>query len=437
MSARAKKILITNTVALNGGDAAILQSILFLLRGAFGEKTHFIVYDNSPEVAARYYPEIEFRKLLYWRAVPKTRIGIIRSVAKRWNLARMRWATRFWKCFPATARILLTNEERIDIRNYSDADLIVSTGGTYLVDHYSLAPRIFDYELSLRLGRPLVFFTQSLGPFQNQSSSTHRKLRTVFASARLILLRDEQSLKNLHALNLREAKTKISADAVFALADPTVLKRASQASFPSSERMKIAISVRDWRRFATVSRKDGMQKYTAALQILTTHLVQRYAAEVVFISTCQGIPEYQFDDSSVAAEIFNGLREEIKSRVRVDSGFRSPTDLIAHLQQFDLAISTRMHFCILSLLAGVPVFPIAYEFKTYELFTRLGLGEWVQNIETIEPTNFVKSFDAFARAIPDLRDSLFSKVELERQRALQSGMDVKAALENAPQSSQN
>jgi len=336
----------------------------------------------------------------------------------------------FWKNFPAIARLWLTNEEQIDFEHYSNADLIVSTGGTYLVDNYSLAPRIFDYELSLKLGRALVFFTQSLGPFQKQSASSRQKLRIIFESARLILLRDEHSLKNLQALGLRPANARVSSDAVFALADPMVLERATQARPSFNPRMKIAISVRDWRRFATVSRQEGMRKYKEAMQALTSHLVQQHAADIVFISTCQGIPEYQFDDSVVAKDIFQNLPDEIKSHARVDAEFRTTSNLMNHLQQFDLAIGTRMHFCILSLLAGVPVFPIAYEFKTHELFSRLGLGDWVQDIETIDPGALTKAFDAFWKVLPAIRPSLFRNVESERQTALQSGSIVRQALEN-------
>ncbi len=421
-----KKILITNTVALNGGDAAILQAVLRLLREAFGESTEFIVYDNAPEVAKRYYPEIHFRKLLYWRAVPDSRVGIYRSAVQRWNLARMRLAMLFWKKSPAMARTFLTHEERIDFANYSNATLVVSTGGTYLVEHYSLAPRIFDYQLCLTMGRPLVFFTQSLGPFRNPSFA--KQLREIFAKARLILLRDQQSLENLRALNLQAFNAQVSSDAVFALANPAILKQAGKTVLHSNKRIKVAISVRDWRRFATVSRADGMNKYKEAIHALIIHLVEKHNAEVVFISTCQGIPEYQFDDSKVAAKIFQNLPEAIQSHAQVNSEFWATDQLISHLEQFDVVIGTRMHFCILSLLAGVPVLPIAYEFKTNELFSRLGLGAWIQNIETLESEKLLKSFDEFLKALPTLRESLFDKVELERQRALESGAAVKTAM---------
>ena len=59
------KILITNTVSLNGGDSAILEGILRLLRMNFGQDTEFIIYDNQPEIARKYYPDLKFRKLIY------------------------------------------------------------------------------------------------------------------------------------------------------------------------------------------------------------------------------------------------------------------------------------------------------------------------------------------------------------------------------------
>ena len=72
---------------------------------------------------------------------------------------------------PLLPHVFLDSTERRDLLEYKTADLIVSSGGTYLVENYSLAARIFDYQLSLYLDRPLVFFTQSLGPFSNSGKS--------------------------------------------------------------------------------------------------------------------------------------------------------------------------------------------------------------------------------------------------------------------------
>jgi colanic acid/amylovoran biosynthesis protein len=102
----------------------------------------------------------------------------------------------------------------------------------------------------------------------------------------------------------------------------------------------------------------------------------------------------------------------------VDTAFHSPTDLLSDLHGFDAVIGTRMHFCILSLLAGVPVLPIAYEFKTNELFARLGLADWVQDIGSVNADELTATFDKFWKALPGIRPVLFASVERERQSAL-------------------
>ncbi len=56
-------VIIENTVALNTGDAAILVAIIDIIQETFGAGTRFSVFDSAPEVAAQYYPEIEFYPL--------------------------------------------------------------------------------------------------------------------------------------------------------------------------------------------------------------------------------------------------------------------------------------------------------------------------------------------------------------------------------------
>ena len=65
------------------------------------------------------------------------------------------------------------------------------------------------------------------------------------------------------------------------------------------------------------------------------------------------------------------LPDEIRARVRVDGDFHTPDELLELLRDFDWVVATRMHLAILTLGVGTPVLPIAYEFKTTELFKSL------------------------------------------------------------------
>ena len=421
------KILITNIVTLNAGDAAILYAMIDVLGAAFGHDTEFIVYDKHGDVPSRYYPEIIFRNLLY-----QTRES---TTAKHGNglssrLDQLRFKAGLWflkRSIPLLPHVFLDSIERRDLLEYKTADLIVSSGGTYLVENYSMAARIFDYQISLYLGRPLVFFTQSLGPFSKPENRA--ALRPIFDEAVAILVRDEQSRHNLNELGVENKNVHVVADAAFALSDLEALESAKSRVVQPGKRLRVAISVREWKYFKTVEPAQGMNRYYEALRALSDHLVEKYGAEITFLSTCQGMPEYWTDDSRVAQKIVDGLSPNTRKSVSVDADFHSPPVLARTLKDYDLVIATRMHMAILALSVGTPVLPIAYEFKMRELFERLSQGRWVQDIEAISADVLIDAVDQLLEALPDIREPLFTAVQKEYENAVASGHLVRQAFE--------
>jgi colanic acid/amylovoran biosynthesis protein len=422
------KILITNTVALNGGDAAILYAEISLLKAAFGQNIQFIIYDNQPEIANQYHPNLEFRKLLYWSVTQTRQIKYLQRSLQKTKLFRFRLAAQSWSQGKQwLAKLLLRKTELQYLMEYSSADLIISTGGTVLVENYWLEPRIFDYEISLKLGKPLVFFTQSLGPFLIPVN--RQALKPIFEKAILILLRDEKSQHHLSELEVENPNISVTSDAVFALADAAAIQQAVQCDRPAYNPLKVAISVREWKYFKQQETTTGMQKYLTALKAASIHLVEKYSAKITYISTCQGIPEYWTDDSSMALKIVETLPEKIKNSVSVNTSFHAPSELAEMMRNYDFAIATRLHMAILTLGVGTPVLPIAYEFKTQELFARFGLKSWVQDIEDINVSSLIETIDSFLESLPQIRQQLFESVEQERQQALKSSKLVKTAFE--------
>lgn len=424
------KVIISNTVSLNGGDAAILLSIIELFRNTFGEDTEFVIYDSQAEIATRYYPNLVFRNLLYSQVCETNQIKslgkslsyLIRII----NLIRLylaAWCVKYK--IEIFAKILVNSETLQDLNIYKSADIVVSTGGTYLIEKYSLIPRFFDYFITLLMQRPLVFYTQSMGPF---NKSFNRKVFSkIFDQSLVILLRDELSRKYLDGLNIHGNNIHVSSDVVFSLAKESDLKQACSQTIPKGSALKIAISVRFWPHFKQYNSADGMKKYKESIALLTRHVVEEYQTEVTYISTCQGIDEYWTNDSEVAEEIVDSLSADIRKSVTVNKDFHTPKNLIAFLKSCDIVIATRMHMAILALSAGTPVLPIAYEFKTQELFRRLGLGEWVQDIEMIEPLSFKNVFDSYIKVLPEIQQEVFTKVMNERQQAASSIEIVKQA----------
>lgn len=408
------RVLVTNTVALNTGDAAILFAVIDRLRAAFGQATEVIVYDDRADAVRRLYPELHVHQALYPRVTRYPNLPGLRRIVTGLQLRRFRvgvWLTRR-PPFQALACLLLTRTERQDVRHYATSDLIVSSGGTYLVPYYPLRARLFELELARALDKPVILFTQSIGDISRHHESA--RAAKLLSTCDLVLLRDERSRKHLCALGVRNPTVVVSSDAAFALAPPPVRRAARMTS-----QLRVGISVRHWRFFAGgQSVRVNMRRYISAMAVVTQHLVERHGAHVIFISTCQGVPEYWTDDSAVAAELVDGLPPQVRREVVVDRRHRSPHDLQEELASVDFVLATRMHLAILALTAGTPVLPIAYEFKTTELFERLGQRRWVTPIEQLTGDRLVELVDDFLGQLATVTREQIEGAKRERDRAL-------------------
>jgi colanic acid/amylovoran biosynthesis protein len=413
-------VLITNCVALNGGDAAILYAVIDRLRAALGPDLGITVVDDQPEDVSRRYPELSTTPRLDTtiRRAPSvpilgrvvTEIERARVLAGAWCIGRrMSWLSRLW----------LSSAQRSALGVFRRSTAVVSTGGTYLVERYPIAGRLLELEAALAMGKPLVLFTQSLGPFTEPRNQ--RLVRKVASGARLVLLRDERSRQELTKLGVPAERLHVVADVAFALF--------AEHRRHTSGRLRVAVSVRSW-PYGAGDVEATNDRYRSAIVALVESLVRSRDAEVTFLSTCQGAPEYWTDDSSVAVAIAEQVDPALQASVHVDRDFRTPQELLDTLGGFDVVVATRMHMAILALVAGVPVFPIAYEPKTRELFDRLQMGDWVRDFEELSGVGLAEDVGRFIDELPAVSAPLMVAVESERESAIGSASLVASALES-------
>jgi colanic acid/amylovoran biosynthesis protein len=417
-------VIIENTVALNTGDAAILVAIIDIVRETFGADTRISVCDSEPQVAARLYPELSFHPL-----VTATLSGDVHLFGRAWRTPLRRWLAKRQR---AAWQHASGGPARDSLALYRSADLVISTGGTYLVEHYKLRNRFDELDKDIALGKPLVLFTQSLGPFRQLDNRV--RMKRIADAALLVLLRDGKSREHLREIGVTEERLEVVADSVFALAQADWL--AAPPPRDSTRPLRVAVSVRRWTHFDGHDRDTGMQRYETAIAGAVSALVRERGAEVVFLSTCQGVPEYLYDDSQVADRIRDSLDADVQLAVRVDHDFHSPTALMQTLRGFDFAISTRMHMAILGLCTGLPVLPIAYEFKTTEVYRSLDQGEWVTDISAIERESFVALALRFADRFVEFRSAVMPRVLEQAASARSAGALIARRLAQGAQSRQ-
>ena len=410
-----KKILITNIVTLNPGDAAILHGMLHILRTKYGDDVEITVFDRLAHVAAKYYPWASFRQSFFGNEKKGYLSGKLRDLGYGHWVRRLRyWRLRlagflYLSRLRVFARMLLNSSDYESVRTYVDSDLVISTGGTYLIENYNLTPSLYDYRLTQALGKPLVFFTQTLGPFRKEQNVS--ALKEIFNRSNRIFLRDERSKKNLLEIGVDSGKINLAKDAAFTI-DAKPESRAPRAT--GAHPLRIAISVRSLRFF------DGDEEqiylnYKNSIQAMVIWAVRELNAEVTFLSTCQGIPEYWTNDAELADEINQSLPDDVKRGVKVDSCFRQPLEIVEAYESFDLVIATRMHSAILSLVAGTPVLGVAYEFKLEELFDQLAMDKALLSIGSMSETTSVLSLKSMVESL-----DAWKNLVLETRRVCQA-----------------
>lgn len=385
------KIAITNIVALNGGDAAILLGTIKALKRTFGENIEINVFSSEPEACARLYPDIHWNETLGLRAhsTPYARIRILGRIARCVKIFKYRIAVLLASLEIPLYKLIVPKTTAKAVADYKTSDIVISTGGTYLIEPYGLSTQYLDYLLTLRLHRPLVFYTQSMGPFTRKVSRQH--MNSIFSRCSLMMFRDQKSMDNVTSLGLTHTPPMIvTADAAFALGDADkVLARNTDTI---NNRMKAAISVREWAHFNGRSKQEAMQPYYRAIADAAIKLILR-GYTVSFFSTCQGIKEYT-DDSLVVEKILKLIPTQYHTQIENTTTYLSVGQIMERLSDVDLIISTRLHMCILSLICGTPVFPIAYEFKTSQLFKSLGYDTVIE-LESIDTAVMASGLDRF------------------------------------------
>ncbi|MEJ6395918.1 polysaccharide pyruvyl transferase family protein [Gymnodinialimonas sp. 2305UL16-5] len=427
------RIIIENCVFMNGGDSAINIALRKILLDTF-PNAELKFADSGLPAIAKYYPEIDFIKL---PSFEMDRSPLIRLAARMFGKYRKYLLVRkIHMSLSVTAtRILsalglpLPTPTMRAIQPYLDADLVVTTGGTYLLSKYDYGRRILEFRKDFHLGKPLVAFTQSFEAFADDFRS--RDLAPLLRRMELILVRHETSRAHVAALTDRSDNVVTVADSVFALwkSGPTSLaERRVRNGRPAHDTLRIAIAVRKLKAYGDRDAETGAEIFKRSVNAAVTALVRDKGAEVTFLSTCQGIPEYWTDDSAIAMDFVADLPEDVKPHVDVNRSFHTPDDLIGVLQGFDGVIACRLHMAILSICANTPVLPVSYEPKFEETFAELGLPELVIGIGEIEPDHFTAQALAWTETLDDVAAALHEAAPRLKASAESAGPELRQAL---------
>jgi hypothetical protein len=297
--------------------------------------------------------------------------------------------------------------EQVGRQLVRDADLVISQGGGFLLEHYQPWQRLFALAEVVDLGTPLVVLGQSIGLFR--AARARALLRRTMRESRYVTVRDEDSRATVLDLGVDPGRVALTSDLSLTLFD--------QAPVIADSRQGIAVVLTVHEQTAGQT-EDRVELATVVL----SDVVRRARGELVTVaSTVQGLGRYGMeDDAATAAAAVSRLPGELQSGVRLVEGYLGPADAIALYGQQRAVVSQRLHPALVAFSQGVPAALLLSASKVGVL-ADADLGRMVCE----EPTNSVarrRSLDAAlnrgARSGADLwaaLDPLRRRAELNAQ----------------------
>lgn len=416
------KIAIVNHHSrLNRGTAAILNTRIKALKdqipdAEFTVFTYNMDTDYAPElkdmpgIKIKFYdPILWIRKSPSW--IAKTGLNLVKLAFYRSNFVH-------W------------NKNKNGIREYLDADLIVSTGGDVLTEDYGV--RVFRNQcinllIGVWFGKPIVIYGETIGPFKNALDV--KMIRHLLNHSRLITLREEISAGIVKEIGITNVPTYTTADSAFLLepANEDRIQRLLEIEgIRSRDTPLVGISASKvisrfgFRNAAT--REEKYRQYIEIMARMVDYLTEKLNSRVVFIPH---VTEYwSSDDRKVAADIIASVKNPQKC-VNITSDYTA-AELKGIIGTLDMFIGTRMHSTIASTSMYVPTVIIAYSHKAHGIMGKaLSLDQYVVDIRSIEYEALTARIDDVWKNKDTIRADLKNKIPVIKERAQYNAVLVK------------
>ena len=371
------KILLVNFHSkANAGDAALLDVSILLFKQAFdapqiGVAANWLFSPEDPAVAvigSPYYLCGVGAKRKAWAQLWSALYGALLG----WLVAH-RLLSASHPAIPAGWSQLFCA--------YRDADWVAAVPGNQFVStgrfSWPFPLTALSIELAHWFHKPVYILPQSIGPLKR--SWERVVLRSLYRRARLILLRDHQSMQFARQLHLPPDKVQYMADPAFGLA-PEARAAAVQAlqayGFVEGE-PSLGITVIS--RMGHSLNQDEISSYYTNLAAALSDFIQQHHVHLFFFSQVVG-PTAIEDDRQANHLIQEKLRAASSQVSLVDQPL-PPAMLKACYGLMDLFVASRLHSGIFSMAMGTPTVFIGYFHKTRGMLEALGLERWVIDLK--------------------------------------------------------
>jgi polysaccharide pyruvyl transferase CsaB len=270
------------------------------------------------------------------------------------------------------------------LKRIAHTDALIFGGGGYFAS--KLQPRTFYYWLFLAIvakifRKKLIFFAASVGPFKKGITSLLAKF--ILNRADAIILRDSTSERFIKELGVRNT-TKVISDIVFLLestnSDKDIFLNSNMDS--SSPKVLFVMPIRYQIKEIWKNEKYRTKyiRYVQSISHLADFVVDQLNGTPIFLP-------FESGDIKMYLEIISSMKRKehavLYDKINYDN---IDLDFILNIiKHCNFVVGGRYHSTVFSIIAGIPVIPVVYHPKLYDLVTRFDMKEmYLENGDGIE-----------------------------------------------------
>ena len=362
------KVFVINHYAANKGDRAILY---FICRELIRNNIKSITVSAHNDSFWSKGLSINDRKI---RFVPWGQEKQFTSACNKLNSIAIRAANKFRRQYAfsilkgflkhnilAVLPFVSTNEFKKALK---DADLVIGTGGHHIQTRFtseSLSPLTYDMALTLLSKKPLVLWSQSIGPLDFSDMRNRAFVKNIIDSAQTIYLRDKSSISEIR-------KTEATCHNIIETFDSVIGLNDEIQSYTPIDKRDIIL---------------GISVYSAEKRSIETFKE--------YITSLAGIIDYAIDSgfkirffpmemNGAAADDRPCIQAVLECVKRRDACkvIEEDLDTVTHLREVAkcrLFIGHKTHSQIFALTVGTPLIALAYHEKTLDFMAQYNLQD--------------------------------------------------------------
>jgi len=315
------------------------------------------------------------------------------------------WIYWFFSGFGLKLKFLLKDKV---LKSYIESDIILSTSGISFIDNYGLIP-LYHFTKYLQIGlllkKPVIKFTQSIGPFDSWYNKTIAKLILPYLD--YIIARGRNSKENLEKLNI--TKNVICLPDIALTLEPHQTVKTKETIDKFKGKKIIGISPN---RVCVLHDKHNV--YIKSLINLCEKILEEYQ-DTVLLFIPHTISEKGLnieDDLKLCQSISENLNSE-RFFIENTSEY-TPEEIKWLISQTEFFIGSRFHSLIAALSENVPSIAIGWHWKYEEMM------EWLKLKD-----NVVQVWDLYKTDLNALFENNYNQKEIIRNHLLEKNNSLK------------